>query len=131
MRSFAKLLIKNLPKGVTQAEVQQLLQDFGPVNSLKLHTHKKPPNVLAAVHFASAAERDSASASLDGLEFRGRTLTAEAAPEAASKAAPQESASGLVYDKPKLKPRVLTNPNKFSMVHSGLLVENEYSVNYL
>ena len=88
-RSKNVILVKNLPFGVTEAELHQLFQPFGPIGRLVL----PPGGISALVEFTEALNARTAFKKLVYTSFKHLPLYLEWAPIGALKERPQKQPS--------------------------------------
>ena len=79
------IYIGNLNYRVREADLQQVMEDYGTVNSVKVITDRETGRSkgFAFVEMADQEDGEKAIAELNGAEFQGRTMVVkEARPKA-------------------------------------------------
>jgi RNA recognition motif-containing protein len=91
-----KLYVGNLPFSVTEADLRQLFEEYGTVESVNVITDRDTgrPRGFAFVEMENAENADKAIQSLDGQDFGGRDIRVNEARERGSGGGPRGGGGG-------------------------------------
>lgn len=119
MRSFAKLILMNIPKQTTSTELKGILQKFGEVTELNFPLQQDLSSKgYAVVDFRDTLARDKAQRTMATTVLRGNTLRTEV---------PQHSDKKLFYDRKKLVAREVVDPDRYGIVSEGDMAKADIS----
>lgn len=69
------LYVKGFPENITEEELRKLFEQYGEIESLRLHPTDQPRKLYAFVCFKKPDEASSAKEKLHNTQLRDKTLT--------------------------------------------------------